>query len=116
MSARLRAAAVALLLWIGPAHAAHPADPPPLTNTRFDEDYRYLLIDEAIDRLPAQQRQVYLLSRHERLTYLEVATRMNISKETVKKYLQIATESIASYIRNRLLTSLLVVMHFFISK
>lgn len=40
MTARLRAAAVALLLWIGPAHAA---DPPPLTNTRYDEDYRYLL-------------------------------------------------------------------------
>ncbi|MFP5514545.1 MAG: alginate export family protein [Alphaproteobacteria bacterium] len=47
MTARLRAAAVALLLWIGPADASHAADPPPLTNTRFDEDYRYLLSPEA---------------------------------------------------------------------
>ncbi|CAO3458289.1 alginate export family protein [Azospirillum largimobile] len=44
MTTRLRAAAVALLLWIGPAHAA---DPPPLTNTRFDEDYRYLISPQA---------------------------------------------------------------------
>ncbi|WP_247237773.1 RNA polymerase sigma factor [Telluribacter sp. SYSU D00476] len=78
-----------------------------------DEDYRYLLIDEAIDRLPSQQRQVYLLSRHERLPYSEVAARMSISKETVKKYLQIATESISSYIRNRLLVSTLAIMDFF---
>ncbi len=44
MTARLRAAAVALLLWTGSAYAA---DPPPLTNTRFDEDYRYLLSPQA---------------------------------------------------------------------
>ncbi|WP_207509540.1 RNA polymerase sigma factor [Telluribacter humicola] len=81
-----------------------------------EEDYRYLLIDEAIDRLPTQQRQVYLLSRHERLPYTEVATRMSISKETVKKYLQIATESISSYTRNRLLISTLVILCYFILK
>ncbi|BAI76680.1 hypothetical protein AZL_e03350 (plasmid) [Azospirillum sp. B510] len=43
MPVRLRAAAVALLLSAGPVHAAGPANPPPLTNSRFDEDYRYLL-------------------------------------------------------------------------
>ncbi|MDO8991937.1 RNA polymerase sigma factor [Daejeonella sp.] len=60
-------------------------------------DY-YTILDEAIDRLPPQQQKVYLLSRHERLRYAEVANRMNISRESVKKYLQIATFSITNYV------------------
>ncbi|MCF0060235.1 sigma-70 family RNA polymerase sigma factor [Dyadobacter chenwenxiniae] len=71
-----------------------------------EDDYRYILIDEAIDRLPPQQRQAYLLARHERLSYVEVALRMNLSKETVKKYLQIATEFISAYIGKRLMVSI----------
>jgi RNA polymerase sigma-70 factor (ECF subfamily) len=78
-----------------------------------ENDYRYMLIDEAIDRLSAQQKRAYLLSRHERLQYSEVAVRMNISKETVKKYLQTATESITSHIRKRLTLSILSLIHFF---
>ncbi|MCE6989715.1 RNA polymerase sigma factor [Dyadobacter sp. CY323] len=78
-----------------------------------EDDYRYLLIDEAIDRLPPQQRQVYLLSRHERLTYAEVALQMGLSKETVKKYLQIATEFISTYIRKRLIISILTAIQIY---
>jgi RNA polymerase sigma-70 factor (family 1) len=78
----------------------------PLAETS-EEDYRYILIDEAIDRLPPQQRQAYLLARHERLTYTEVAMRMGLSKETVKKYLQIATEFISGYITKKLIISIL---------
>ncbi|WP_031530168.1 RNA polymerase sigma factor [Dyadobacter crusticola] len=81
-----------------------------------EEDHRYLLIDEAIDLLPPQQKQVYLLSRHQRLSYAEIAGQMNISRETVKKYLQIATGSISSHIRNKLITSLVLVAQYFFSK
>lgn len=56
------------------------------------------LLDDAIDHLPPQQQLVYLLSRHERLKYIEVANRLNISHESVKKYLQIATSSITSFV------------------
>jgi RNA polymerase sigma-70 factor (family 1) len=79
----------------------------PMMETQ-EEDYRYILIDEAIDRLPPQQRQAYLLARHERLTYAEVALRMGLSKETVKKYLQIATEFICGYIGKKLIISILI--------
>lgn len=60
-------------------------------------DY-YSILDEAINSLPPQQQKVYLLSRHERLRYTEVASRLNISRESVKKYLQIATFSITNYV------------------
>jgi RNA polymerase sigma-70 factor (family 1) len=72
-----------------------------------EENEKYLLFDEAIDQLPPQQRKVYLMSRHERLRYAEIASRLNISTETVKKYLQIASESISSYVRKKYIVSAL---------
>lgn len=61
----------------------------------------YSLLDEAIDRLPPQQKKAYLLSRHENLKYLEIAENMNISRETVKKYLQLAVISITEYVQKK---------------
>jgi len=84
------------------------------TDDPCDENERYILVDEAIDHLPPQQRLVYLLSRHERLQYAEIADRMSLSRETVKKYLQISTESITCYIRKRLTISILIFISNFI--
>lgn len=78
------------------------------------DDYRYALIDEAIDRLPPQQRQVYMLSRHQRLSYSEIALRMGLSRETVKKYLQIATASIVTHIGKSVRISPLLVIKIFL--
>ena len=60
------------------------------------------LIEQAIDSLPPRRKEVYLLSRHERLTYKEVATRLGISRESVKTHLKLASDSIASFIRSHL--------------
>ena len=68
-------------------------------------DIYHSLLDEAINQLPTQQQKVYLLSRHERLRYNEVATKLNISRETVKKYLQIATVSITEYVQAKYKTA-----------
>ena len=62
----------------------------------------HALLDEAIDQLPEQQRKVYLLSRYEQLTYSEISGKMNISRETVKKYIQIAIASITSFIKKKM--------------
>lgn len=70
----------------------------------------YNLLDKAIDRLPKQQQKVYLLSRHERLKYAEIAGKLNLSKETVKKYLKIANHSITSYLIAQHLLPLLLMM------
>lgn len=59
----------------------------------------YSLLDEAIDHLPPQQQKVYLLSRREGLKYAEIAEQLNLSRETVKKYLQIAITSIITHVR-----------------
>jgi RNA polymerase sigma-70 factor (ECF subfamily) len=74
----------------------------PLNNEEEPTVTRYTLLDEAIDQLPAQQRKVYLLSRYEQLTYAEISGKMNISRETVKKYIQIAIASITAFMKRKI--------------
>lgn len=74
----------------------------PLNNEEEPTVTRYTLLDEAIDQLPEQQRKVYLLSRYEQLTYSEISRKMNISRETVKKYIQIAVASITAFIKEKI--------------
>lgn|SRR5690606_8214096 len=67
---------------------------PPLDTLSLDDYYDKLI--EAVDKLPSQQKKVYVLSRVDRKKYLEIAEELGISKETVKKYLQLANQSIKS--------------------
>lgn len=61
-----------------------------------------LLIDQAIDKLPAQQKKIYQLSRQERLKYDEIAKKLKISFETVKKHIYLATKAIKVYVSNHM--------------
>jgi len=70
-----------------------------LTADNGDSNIYHNILDQAIDSLPPQQQRVYLLSRHQRLSYSEVANRMNISHESVKKYLRIANASIIAFVK-----------------
>ncbi len=74
------------------------------------EEKMYHLIDEAIDRLPGQQKTAWLLSRHEGLTYAEIAEQMGLSAKTVKNYIAIATDSMKSYLSERNLPLLLLLI------
>ena len=74
----------------------------------------YGLLDEAIDQLPPQQKKVYLLSRHEHLKYVEIASQLGISRETVKTYLQLATASITLYVKKKV--NFIVLLFFLIKK
>jgi RNA polymerase sigma-70 factor (ECF subfamily) len=87
-----------------------------LLNTDQDPSIYYNLLDEAIDHLPPQQQKVYLLSRHNRLKYAEIADQLKLSRETVKKYLQIATTSITDYVRTHLevFTAILITIKTFL--
>jgi RNA polymerase sigma-70 factor (family 1) len=72
-----------------------------ITQEVAQNDTTYLpLIERAIALLPPQQQKVYLLSRQEGLKHAEIAEQMNLSKETVKKYIQWATESITKFVKS----------------
>lgn len=60
------------------------------------------LIDEAIAQLPPQQRRAWQLSRKQGLSHQQIAREMNLSKETVKKYIMYANHSLSTYIKEKL--------------
>ena len=66
------------------------------------------IIEEAIEKLPPQQKKAWILSRREKLTYQQVAVEMSISKETVKTYLQHAHQFIGKYLMDRMSALLLL--------
>ena len=70
----------------------------------------YALIDQAINHLPPQQQKVYLLSRHDRLKYDEIACKMGLSRETVKKYIQASTLSITNFIQANIDVTMMVLL------
>ncbi|RYZ26041.1 MAG: RNA polymerase sigma-70 factor [Chitinophagaceae bacterium] len=74
-------------------------DKPEEENAHFEG-----LIDGAISQLPSQQQKVWLLSRKDGLTHPQIASALGISKETVKKYIMHANQSITRFIRSRLST------------
>jgi len=55
-------------------------------------------VDSAIARLPPKMQQVYLLSRHENLSYQEISIRLGIAETTVKKQVSNALKSIRTEI------------------
>ncbi len=71
------------------------------------------IVEKAITHLPPQQKKVYILSRKEGYSYKQIANEMNISTETVKKYLQHASRFVLSEVGNMVKISLLA---FFLKK
>lgn len=74
-----------------------------------NEEYRRL-IDDAVGRLPEKAKMVFILSRYERLKYEEIAKKLNISAETVKKHLQYATAFIKKDVKNHIDLAILTVL------
>ena len=59
----------------------------------IDNDYEKLL-DALIESLPPRQKEAYLLSRKQGLTYQEIAEKLHISVYTVREHISLALEKI----------------------
>lgn len=58
----------------------------------------YTLLEQAIEQLPAQRKSVYKLRYQEGLSLDQVATRLQISRNTVRNYLVLALDDIRRYL------------------
>lgn len=56
------------------------------------------VIQSAVDQMPHKMREVYRLSRQQHLSHKEIADRLGISDETVKKHIQHALQIIKTSI------------------
>jgi RNA polymerase sigma factor (sigma-70 family) len=86
-------------------HEGHPADPETLADELGVPDLQLQvkelegLIGSGIARMPAQQQVVFRLSRQEGLSYEEIASRLAISKSTVKWHIIAGLNSLKQYVR-----------------
>jgi RNA polymerase sigma-70 factor (ECF subfamily) len=64
----------------------------PELQVQFKEIQR--VIHDTVAQMPPKMQEVYLLSRQEQLTHKEIADRLGISTETVKKHIQHALQLI----------------------
>jgi RNA polymerase sigma-70 factor (family 1) len=73
------------------------------------------LVEQAVERLPEQQRKVYSLSRKEGYTNDEIAHQLNISRHTVRNHLAEALRSIRRYLNDNgqvsVTAAILVILH-----
>lgn len=69
--------------------------------TVSDLEKYFILIDQAVASLPPQQQKAWLMSRKEGLKHEEIAIRLQLSKETVKRHITLAMAFISSYVKSR---------------
>lgn len=72
------------------------------TSHRTEQRIYDELLDEAISKLPPQQRQVYIYSKKTGLSYDEIASKMNLSRNTIRKHLELANRFVRNYINGHL--------------
>lgn len=65
-------------------------------------------IDQVMDKMPGKMREVFRLSRQEHLTHREIAERLNISEETVKKQIYLALKILKTHLGDTSLAMLIV--------
>lgn len=63
------------------------------------KDYRNVLAT-AVSQLPPQQKQVYRMAEEEALDLDEIAGRLQLSRNTVKKHLELARRSVRQYVKH----------------
>jgi RNA polymerase sigma-70 factor (ECF subfamily) len=61
-----------------------------------------------MDKMPDKMREVFRLSRREHLTHREIANRLQISEETVKKQIYLALKILKSNLGNTSLAMLIM--------
>jgi len=57
-------------------------------------------IDQVMDKMPDKMREVFRMSRQEHLSHREIADRLHISEETVKKQIYLALKILKSNLPN----------------
>jgi len=65
----------------------------------IDEEFRQIF-QKAIQQLPPQRKLIYTLSREQGLTHDQIATALNLSRNTIKNSMMAATKSISDFLQD----------------
>lgn len=87
---------------------------PTLHKVHLSETQR--LIEEAVALLPAQQREVFLLSRYEGLNYQEIGDQLGIAPNTVKNHLVRGLKYIREYLTKKYGGPIALIVMYFLDR
>jgi len=82
--------------------ASFKRDEPEMADALEAADGYGSLIDKAVDKLPPQQKKVYLLHNQEGMGYPAIAHQLGLSATTVKKHMSLALRHIREYIHSHM--------------
>lgn len=91
--------------------AQHRVAPESLLEQELEQLYQ-----AAIQKLPAQKKTIYTLSRTEELSYEEIAERLHLSRHTVRNHMTEAIQFIRRYVRLHTDTNSLLIMLYLLSR
>lgn len=83
------------------------------TEDQLLDKENHILFRDAINRLPAQQKNVFLLSRQKGLKHNEIAASLGISTFTVKNHMKAALHSISLFLKDQLYMLVLIIAKLF---
>jgi len=92
--------------------AARAGDVQNVTLQQVEANEMERIIADAVERLPAQKKLIYRLSKEQGLNYQEIAGQLNISPNTVKNHLVEAMKLLRSHLRDNAVM-LGVILNFF---
>jgi RNA polymerase sigma-70 factor (ECF subfamily) len=72
------------------------------TDEKIEQREYDKLLQNAIGQLPPQQKEAWLLVNEQELSYAETAVKMNISKLTVKRHLELSRKSVRDYFKSHI--------------
>jgi RNA polymerase sigma-70 factor (ECF subfamily) len=84
---------------------------PPDAESQLQIKELQTVIQSAVDQMPQKMREVYQLSRKHHLSHKEIADRLGISDETVKKHIQHALQVIKTAISYNATTLAVLLFH-----
>ena len=94
-------------------YAVQPASENNTELALMQKEYTKIL-QHAIDRLPPQQRKIYLLAKQEGLPHDEIARRLSLATSTVHTHVKLGTRSVQKYVDSHLAGSLILIASSFI--
>lgn len=78
---------------------------PEVADYEIENDVEYVtsdilieIVHEAINKLPPKCRGIFIMSRHQKMTYKQIAVVKGISRKTVENQIGIALKKIRSYV------------------
>ncbi len=68
-------------------------------NTISEAEELYGIVEKAVAQLPRQQQKVWRMNKEEGLPYQQIADKLQLSRETVKRHITLAMASVLRYVK-----------------